>query len=126
MPRKSSPRKDSKPETSKPEPAVAASAERLGSSVTPAEMQAGGPVLVPAETSAPRKPLTAAAAAGASSRPAPAANSTAQPSPNVQEAIRKRAFEIYQQRGRSSGNAVDDWLRAEREVLGAKSKRQPA
>jgi hypothetical protein len=48
---------------------------------------------------------------------------------NQQEAIRKRAFEIYQQRGRSSGNAVDDWLRAERELLAAaknKDRRQPA
>lgn len=33
------------------------------------------------------------------------------------EAIRRRAFEIYQQRGRSDGLDVEDWLQAEAELM---------
>jgi Protein of unknown function (DUF2934) len=35
----------------------------------------------------------------------------------VQEEIRVRAYELYAQRGYSSGNPTEDWLVAEREVL---------
>jgi Protein of unknown function (DUF2934) len=31
--------------------------------------------------------------------------------------IRERAYEVYLQRGRSDGQALDDWLEAERDVL---------
>lgn len=31
--------------------------------------------------------------------------------------IRSRAYEIYEQRGRHDGRALEDWLRAEREIL---------
>jgi Protein of unknown function (DUF2934) len=34
-----------------------------------------------------------------------------------QEAIRRRAFEIYQQRGMSGGLDVEDWLQAEAELM---------
>jgi len=37
----------------------------------------------------------------------------------VQEAISLRAYEIYQGRGGAHGNDLDDWLRAETEVLAA-------
>jgi hypothetical protein len=30
--------------------------------------------------------------------------------------IRKRAYELYEQRGRQAGRALDDWLTAEREI----------
>jgi len=33
-----------------------------------------------------------------------------------QEAIRTRAYEIYERRGRGSGSAMDDWLQAEAEL----------
>ena len=37
--------------------------------------------------------------------------------------IKRRAYEIYEARGRADGADVDDWLRAERELLpGATSK----
>jgi len=39
----------------------------------------------------------------------------AQPQP-TEDAIRKRAYEIYNARTSSPGNAVDDWLRAEIEL----------
>jgi Protein of unknown function (DUF2934) len=35
---------------------------------------------------------------------------------NLEEEIRRRAYELYQQRGSSSGSEADDWLTAEREV----------
>lgn len=38
----------------------------------------------------------------------------------IQEQIRQRAYELYQRRGDGSGNATDDWLQAEEEVLGFK------
>jgi hypothetical protein len=33
------------------------------------------------------------------------------------EAIRRRAFEIYQQRGMSDGLDIEDWLQAEAELV---------
>ena len=35
-----------------------------------------------------------------------------------QEAIRSRAYSIYEQRGREHGHDLDDWLIAEAEVVG--------
>jgi hypothetical protein len=35
---------------------------------------------------------------------------------NLEDEIRRRAYEIYQQRGNSPGSESDDWLVAEREV----------
>ncbi len=32
-------------------------------------------------------------------------------------AIRQRAYELYEQRGRCDGRALEDWVRAESEVL---------
>jgi len=34
----------------------------------------------------------------------------------VREKIRKRAYELYECRGRETGRDLDDWLRAESEV----------
>jgi Protein of unknown function (DUF2934) len=36
---------------------------------------------------------------------------------DLQEAIRQRAYELYQQRGREHGADLQDWTRAEKEVL---------
>jgi len=36
-----------------------------------------------------------------------------------QETIRRRAFQIYQQRGMADGLEVDDWLQAEAEIVDA-------
>jgi DUF2934 family protein len=35
---------------------------------------------------------------------------------NLEEEIRRRAYELYQQRGPASGSEAEDWLTAEREV----------
>ena len=37
--------------------------------------------------------------------------------PRIEEQIRQRAYVLYEGRGRAEGNAVDDWLQAEKEVL---------
>ncbi len=35
---------------------------------------------------------------------------------NLQEEIRLRAYELYEERGREDGRDVDDWLQAEEEI----------
>jgi hypothetical protein len=35
----------------------------------------------------------------------------------VEEQIRQRAYVLYEGRGRAEGNALGDWLQAEKEVL---------
>ena len=39
------------------------------------------------------------------------------PEPMLEHAIRNRAYELYVQRGRAHGHAVDDWLNAEGEIV---------
>ena len=34
----------------------------------------------------------------------------------VEERIRRRAYELYVQRGSQSGSELDDWLQAEKEI----------
>jgi hypothetical protein len=34
----------------------------------------------------------------------------------LQEQIRRRAYELYEQRGRDDGHELDDWLQAESEA----------
>jgi hypothetical protein len=38
--------------------------------------------------------------------------------PELDDKIRLRAYEIYQQRGRTDGSELEDWVQAEVEVLG--------
>jgi hypothetical protein len=40
-----------------------------------------------------------------------------------QEQIRRRAFELYEQRGRGDGFALDDWLQAESELAQSRAKK---
>jgi hypothetical protein len=40
----------------------------------------------------------------------------------LQEQIRCRAYQLYEQRGRNDGHELDDWLRAEAEVSRQKAK----
>lgn len=37
--------------------------------------------------------------------------------PGIEEAIRCRAYELYEERGRQEGFHMEDWTRAEEEVL---------
>jgi hypothetical protein len=38
------------------------------------------------------------------------------------ERIARRAYELYEQRGRQEGRALEDWANAERQLLGASSQ----
>ena len=40
------------------------------------------------------------------------------------EEIAERAYELFMARGATHGNDVDDWLRAETELMGARGMRQ--
>jgi Protein of unknown function (DUF2934) len=42
---------------------------------------------------------------------------------HLERAICRRAYELYEKRGRLDGHAEEDWLRAEAEVLGTVVKR---
>jgi Protein of unknown function (DUF2934) len=37
--------------------------------------------------------------------------------PELEEEIRHRAFEIYEERGKTDGHDVEDWLHAEEEIM---------
>jgi hypothetical protein len=39
-----------------------------------------------------------------------------------QEQVRRRAFEIYIQRGAQDGHELDDWLQAEAEIISQQSR----
>ena len=38
--------------------------------------------------------------------------------PELEEKIRARAYELYEQRGGITGHDLDDWVQAEKEVMG--------
>ncbi len=40
----------------------------------------------------------------------------------LEEQIRRRAYELYVQRGNQSGSELDDWLQAEEEILRAQEE----
>jgi len=44
----------------------------------------------------------------------------------LEEQIRRRAYELYEQRGRVDGYALDDWLQAEAEVSDIRTKTRAA
>ena len=54
----------------------------------------------------------------------PQHNSETTPSSDLQDQIRTRAYEIYEQRGRHDGFDEQDWLAAEAEIL-AKANASP-
>ena len=41
--------------------------------------------------------------------------------PNVEQEIRQRAYQLFEARGGEDGHELEDWLRAEEEIKGAKS-----
>ena len=45
---------------------------------------------------------------------------------DVQEQIRMRAFELYEQRGKQEGFDLEDWLQAEEEITGGRTLAQAA
>jgi hypothetical protein len=62
---------------------------------------------------------SSAADSNAKQAATPAARSTEIRTASVsEEQIRRRAYELYTQRGGTHGHHVDDWFRAEAELLG--------
>jgi Protein of unknown function (DUF2934) len=43
---------------------------------------------------------------------------------DIEERIRERAYELYEQRGRADGFALTDWFQAETEVTGEQKQPQ--
>jgi hypothetical protein len=39
----------------------------------------------------------------------------------IEQEIRKRAYELFEARGGVEGHDVEDWLRAEEEIMGSKT-----
>ena len=39
----------------------------------------------------------------------------------IEQQIRKRAYELYEQRGRTNGHDLDDWLQSECEIKGTQA-----
>jgi hypothetical protein len=66
-------------------------------------------------------------------KPAPAkparlmtTNQTTGSTRDLQEQIRRRAYELYEERGKDDGRELGDWLQAESEVTRPKSKAMTA
>lgn len=47
---------------------------------------------------------------------------TTESQPNLEEEIRRRAYELYEKRGREDGHDLDDWLRTEAEITAKSAK----
>jgi Protein of unknown function (DUF2934) len=45
---------------------------------------------------------------------------------DIEAEIRRRAYELYESRGYADGQAEQDWIEAEREVLARESKKHTA
>jgi hypothetical protein len=43
--------------------------------------------------------------------------------PELERQIRERAYELYQTRGREDGHDLEDWLRAEEEIMDKMEKK---
>jgi Protein of unknown function (DUF2934) len=41
---------------------------------------------------------------------------------NAEEKIRLRAYQLYEERGKIEGHALDDWLQAEAEIVGKRGQ----
>ena len=41
--------------------------------------------------------------------------------PNIEEEIRRRAYELFEARGGEGGHELEDWLRAEEEIRSSKA-----
>jgi hypothetical protein len=50
------------------------------------------------------------------------AAAVAEPPPAAEDEVRRRAYELYEERGGEQGHDWDDWFRAEQEVRSAKDR----
>ena len=54
------------------------------------------------------------------------ANANGNGNHDIEAEIRRRAYELYESRGYADGQAEQDWIQAEREVLARESKKHTA
>jgi DUF2934 family protein len=59
-----------------------------------------------------------------STKVSPDSTPATQAYPGIEEEIRRRAYELYEQRGRHDGLHDEDWRRAETEVLAKYQKKE--
>ncbi len=55
----------------------------------------------------------------------PAVSASSEPE-TPEDQIRARAFELYEERGKEEGHDLDDWLRAEAELMSSKYRGEAA
>ena len=81
----------------------------------------------PSSPQTPARPTTPEAAKGNGQAAAPSRSDGPQAvepmsqnrnAADLEDRIRQRAYEIYEQRGRIDNHALDDWLEAKAEILG--------
>ncbi len=68
-------------------------------------------------TEPPAKPATSTSVEKKNAK-----NGNAKAPVELEQTIRSRAYELYEERGRQDGFAQDDWLKAEAEVLSRYSR----
>ena len=66
----------------------------------------------------PAKPAATSHAGPGSEKPGPG-EQAARRAEVHQGLVAQRAYELYEQRGRQEGRALEDWLNAERQLVGA-------
>lgn len=96
-------------------PKNSGSAKKATPAKAPAKQRAGNVTEANADVVAQSavQPTTNTTNASAESHNSPAID---------QEAVRRRAYELYEQRGRISGKHDEDWYRAEREIRERRGK----
>jgi DUF2934 family protein len=74
------------------------------------------------ETTVNRATQAVTSHAGSGSEKTGPARQAARRAEANQDRISERAYELYEQRGRRDGLALEDWLQAERQLAGASGK----
>lgn len=80
--------------------------ERLNQTPIQSSSQRDSPQSSSVQSKTPQRPMQPISASSSSSS-----------SVDVQEAVRRRAYQIYEQRGMTGGSEIEDWLQAESELL---------
>jgi len=85
------------------------------------------PIPIDAGVAGQSQPRAAALHSEDASRSTAAENTPATPVyPAIEEEIRLRAYELYEERGRQDGYQEEDWARAETEILSRRQREKSA
>ena len=80
----------------------------------------------PRKTTASKKPASPQPIPINTGLPVIEDNSTSHVQPGLEEDIRRRAYELYEERGRVDGYEQEDWARAETEILARHQREKSA